>query len=64
MFSPKPETNRDPWTTQVAGLAPDAVQRLVALRRRFEEGQDRFTERELAYLNFLRWLVQSGRLES
>ena len=34
----------------------------LMLRRRYQEHQDLFTARELAYLRFLRWLVRSERL--
>jgi hypothetical protein len=33
-----------------------------ALRNRYQEDRDLFTDRELAYLRFLRWLVRTGRL--
>jgi len=33
-----------------------------SLRYRFHEDHDRWSERELAHLRFLRWLAESGRL--
>lgn len=36
----------------------------LLLRRRYREGQDLWTARELEYLRFFRWLRQMGRLES
>jgi hypothetical protein len=38
--------------------------RLSALRRRFQQDQDLFSERELARLRFLRWMCETGRLAS
>ena len=57
-----PEANRPPSNALVADLPPDILERLVALRRRFEESQDRFTARELAHLRFVRWLYETRRL--
>jgi hypothetical protein len=37
---------------------------LLRLRRRYHDGQDLWDERELARLGFLRWLRQTGRIES
>ena len=34
------------------------------LRRRYREGQDLWDAREPAYLRFLRWLRNAGRIES
>lgn len=36
----------------------------LVLRRRYREGQDWWNARELAHLHFLRWLRETGRLES
>lgn len=33
-----------------------------SLRARYAEDQDQFTDRELAHLCFLRWLVKTGSL--
>ena len=35
---------------------------LRALRARYQQHQDLFSQRELAHLQFLRWLFQTGRL--
>jgi hypothetical protein len=37
---------------------------LRRLRARYEQDHDRFTKREWARLEFLRWLYQEGRPES
>lgn len=37
---------------------------LLQLRRRYGDGQDEWTARELEYLRFLRWLRNTGRVES
>jgi hypothetical protein len=36
---------------------------LLQLRRRYREGQDRWTERELAQLRFLRWLCATHHID-
>lgn len=36
---------------------------LLQLRRRYRDGHDSWNARELAYLRFLRWLRNSGRIE-
>lgn len=37
---------------------------LRALRSRYQEDNDRFSDREMARLRFIRWLHQTGRVES
>jgi hypothetical protein len=48
-------------TTGVAGTPLTRTERaaLQSLRASYQSGQHLFTERELAHLRFLRWLVQS-----
>ena len=36
---------------------------LLQLRRRYQQSQDLWNDRELAHLRFLRWLCQNSRLE-
>lgn len=36
----------------------------LLLRHRYREGQDWWNARELAHLQFLRWLHETGRIES
>lgn len=43
---------------------PEEVQRLQWLRRHFLAEPDVFTDRELSRLTFVRWLVNTGRLET
>jgi hypothetical protein len=54
--------------TLVAQLAEhftsEEWERLQALHTRYGQGQDRFSEREMAYLCFLRWLIATGRIAS
>jgi hypothetical protein len=56
-------------TSQAPSTAPTpikfATQELRALRMlrtRYEEGGDLFSAHEMAHLRFVRWLVQTGRL--
>ena len=55
-------------TTQTALPAPTAAfnvaeaQALHALRARYQQDRDLFSERERAHLHFLRWLYQTGRV--
>jgi hypothetical protein len=37
---------------------------LVALRQRYQQDQDLFSEAEMARLQFLRWMRETGRLDS
>lgn len=39
------------------------AQALRALRDRYQQGRDLFTDRELARLRFLRWLYETGKIE-
>jgi hypothetical protein len=36
---------------------------LLMLRRRYRDGQDLLSDRELAHLRFIRWLRKTGRIE-
>lgn len=36
---------------------------LLMLRRRYHDGQDLLSDRELAHLRFIRWLRKTGRIE-
>lgn len=36
---------------------------LLMLRRRYRDGQDLWSDRELAHLRFIRWLRRTGRIE-
>jgi hypothetical protein len=42
----------------------DEQEALELLRARYQQGGDQWAPRELARLDFLRWLYRSGRLES
>jgi hypothetical protein len=44
-------------------LGPEELQRLQRLRRNYQEGSHIFTACELGKLRFVRWLVQTGRLQ-
>lgn len=47
-----------------AEFSPTEVERLNDVRSRYSNHHDLFTDRELARLHFIRWLVQTGRLEA
>jgi hypothetical protein len=68
MLAHQNETSDTQRATLVAQLAEhftrDELERLAALRTRYEQGGDRFNERELATLCFLRWLRATGRVAS
>ena len=68
MLAHQDESSKSQSATAVTQLADDFTsnerERLQALRIRYERGQDRFSEREMAYLCFLRWLITTGRVES
>jgi hypothetical protein len=68
MLAHQHETSTSQRATSVAQLAAhftrDELERLQALHTRYEQAQDRFSERELAYLCFLRWLLATGRVAS
>jgi hypothetical protein len=48
--------------TRPPALTPGEWPAVYALRLRYQQGGDVFSERELARLRFLRWLYRSGRL--
>ena len=68
MLAHQNETSDTQRATPVAQLAQqftrDELERLAALHMRYEQGGDRFSERELAILCFLRWLRATGRVAS
>jgi hypothetical protein len=68
MLAHQNETNDTQRATSVAQLAEhftrDELEQLAALHTRYEQGGDRFSERELAHLSFLRWLMATGRVAS
>jgi hypothetical protein len=43
-------------------LTPAEQDALVAVRARFQQNLDQFSDQELARLQFLQWLVQSDRI--
>ena len=51
-----------PYRKVVPAYTPEEWQSLRRLRDRYQESRDVWTERELARLRFMRWLVQTGRL--
>jgi hypothetical protein len=51
-----------PFSTAVPTYSPEEWSALQRLRARYQQNPDLWTERELAHLRFLRWLVQSGWL--
>ena len=55
-------TTHDPRDTPDSTFSGAEWSRLAAVRQRFAQRLDLFSEYELAHLRFLRWLVQSGRL--
>jgi hypothetical protein len=46
----------------VPGFSRLQMRALEGLRRRYQQGGDRFDIRELAHLRFQHWLYQTGRL--
>lgn len=54
----------NPSTLSQQDFTVEETARLTALRRRCEQDQDIFSDRELAHLCFLRWLVAMGRTSS
>ena len=68
MLAYQSETSDTQRATSVAHLTEhftrDELERLAALHTRYEQGGDRFSERELATLCFLRWLRATGRVAS
>jgi hypothetical protein len=59
-------SNSHPAATSVVSTPFTSVeaQALRALRDRFQRSRDQFAGRELARLRFLRWLYETGRVES
>jgi hypothetical protein len=51
-----------PGTERLPGYTPAEQARLRAMRDRYQADRTRFTTRELAYLRFVRWLHQTGRV--
>lgn len=50
---------------ELDGTFTDAqLQRFQILRTRYAESHDHFTDRELARLSFLRWLIEIGSIET
>jgi hypothetical protein len=47
-----------------SAFTPAECLALAAVRARYHDHHDLFSERELAYLRFLRWLHQTERLEA
>jgi hypothetical protein len=68
MLAHQNKTSTSQRATLMAQLAAhftrDELERLAALHARYEQTQDHFSERELAYLCFLRWLLATGRVAS
>lgn len=56
--------NEQSIATQEADFSAVEMERLSAMRDRYSEHHDLFTDRELARLRFVRWMVQTGRLEA
>lgn len=54
----------NPSTLSQHGFTADEMARITALRRRYEQDQDLFSDREVAHLRFQRWLVAMGRTSS
>ena len=46
------------------GFTAEELERLIALRQRFAQHRDLFSEHELARLRFVRWLVQTRCIEA
>jgi hypothetical protein len=51
-------------TSDELTFTSDEQEALARLRARYQQGGDQWAPRELAHLEFLRWLYRSGRLES
>lgn len=47
----------------LTAFGDEAWQTLVALRAAYQRGLDLLSEREQAHLRFLRWLIETGRIE-
>ena len=48
--------------TATTTFTADQRRALRALRERYRQGRDLFSDHEMARLRFLRWLYQGGRL--
>jgi hypothetical protein len=51
-------------TPQPGSFTPKQKLALRRLRARYEQGNDRFDDRELARMRFLRWLCETGRISA
>ncbi|HEU5437854.1 MAG TPA: hypothetical protein VFU88_01090 [Ktedonobacterales bacterium] len=66
------DTQDDPMVMTARKAVANAMSRftcqewiaLLALRRRYRQGQDWWSAHELAHLHFLRWLHETGGIES
>lgn len=50
------------YRPSISGFSPAEWFAIERLYTRYQQGADIWTERELARLRFMRWLVQTGRL--
>jgi hypothetical protein len=64
MLPLKSTSEASPSTMKEGGFTAKELHRLLALRQRFAQHRDLFSEHELARLCFVRWLVQTGRIEA
>jgi hypothetical protein len=51
-----------PFSNAVPTFTPEVWNALLRLRARYQQTADLWSERELAHLQFLRWLAENGRL--
>ena len=54
--------SRRPTTVPPSAFTPAQERHLQALRGRYQQDRDLFTDDERARLRFLRWLYRAGRL--
>jgi hypothetical protein len=52
-----------PQQSQTTPFTPNEQRALSALRSRYGQDRDQFSQRERAHLHFVRWLYQTGRLD-
>lgn len=52
-----------PATAATSSFTAQEWRSLCALRERYARHRDLFAARDIAHLRFLRWLVQTGRLQ-
>lgn len=52
----------NPATPQPTSFTNKQQLALLRLRARYERGNDRFDDRELARMRFVRWLCETGRI--